>query len=108
LDRRWLDGYASTGIELLPASGTGSLWWDQEVLEWIVAYGPRPFRKLDIWDVDWPRLARSAGREVDPRQLQDPRRRWERGIHRWLARTQGNLDSVSTRWLQRLLIVMGW
>lgn len=104
----WLDGYREQGIDLAPRDSGGPLWWDQEVLDWIVEHGSQRFRKLDIWDVPWGELAPELGRNLEPASISDPRRSVDRGILRWLAMTQDRVDSIRTRWLQRMLILIGW
>jgi glycosyltransferase involved in cell wall biosynthesis len=108
IDPAWINRYRAWGIDLTPQDSRQPLWWDQEVLQWILEHGPERFRKLDIWDVPWEEIARQLDRELDPGALSDPRRGIDHGVLRWLARTQDRVDSARTRWLQRMLILIGW
>lgn len=103
----WLD---ATGERELPAPSPDAVhWWDEEVLDWIVRHGPERFAKLAIWDVDWAAVGRSLGREVAPERVRDPRGRFARLVHAWLARTQRHdPQPARTRWAQRMLIPLGW
>lgn len=91
----WLSDYLAHGVDIRPAASDGPFWWDADVLEWMRENGPDRFRKLDVWDVEWPAIA-------------DPRGPLERRVHRWLARTQNRPDSPKVRWMQRMLIPLGW
>jgi glycosyltransferase involved in cell wall biosynthesis len=107
-DPAWLEGYRERGIELDEHPDDSSLWWDEEVAGWLVARGTDPFRRIDLWDVDWPAAARAADLTAAPGALADPRSRFERYVHRWLRATQRKPDARSTRFFQRLLIPLGW
>ena len=105
----WLHHYAELGIDLRPRSSAGPFWWDEQVLEWLVDRGPRPFAKIaDVWDEDWGQIAARLGRTVPPERVSDPRGRLDRLIHQWLSRTQSTAMSSTTRWWQRALIPFGW
>lgn len=108
VDPTWFSGSRQAGIDVCTQISDEAPWWDEEVLEWILTHGPRRFRKLDIWDVDWSGIACARGRSVASASVADPRGPLERKIHRWLAATQANADRPATRWLQRLLIAVGW
>lgn len=109
VDPSWLAGYRELGIELAEHPEAAGLWWDDEIAAWLLERGTDPFRRIALWDdVDWESVARAAGLAVRPGDLADPRSRFERAVHRWLRATQGDPDARSTRWLQRLLIPLGW
>jgi hypothetical protein len=108
VDPSWFTAYEELGIDLTPEPDTSPLWWDQEVLNWILEHGPRRFRKLDIWDVSWHEMATRRGQTVDSRILADPRGLIERGVLRWLTRTQPRTSDPRTRWMQRMLVLLGW
>lgn len=106
VDERWLGERAH---DLRAARDDDLFWWDEAVLDWIVEYGPRAFARLAIWDVDWAQVARRLGRDVPADRVRDPRGRFAKLVHRWLAMTQRrDITSPATRWTQRLLIVFGW
>lgn len=109
LDERWLSGYRERGIDMSAARDDDLYWWDEEVFDWIVEHGPRAFRKLALWDVDWSEVGRRLGRDVAPARVRDPRGPFAKTVHRWLDMTQRrNLESPVTRLAQRLLIPLGW
>jgi hypothetical protein len=102
----WLERYEAEGIDMTTIPTEPYYRWDAELLEWIKAQGPRHFRKLDVWDVDWNDIARAAGVHGAP--IGDPRGPGTRLLHRWLALTQGHADQRRIRYLQRALIPFGW
>ena len=107
LDLEWLDGYRRRGINMCEVAPRDSYHWDLDAVRWIDLYGARRFARLDVWDADWMAVARDAG--LRPREgLRDPRSRFERLVHRWLRRTQGRALDWRVRWIQRLLIPLGW
>ena len=106
VDSAWLDGY--TDLSAGQTSSFGTFHWDQDIVEWLVDLGPRKFRRIDIWDVNWDEVAAQVGREVPKGALADPRSRVERAIHAWLRRTQPSGSSVRVRMAQRALIPLGW
>jgi glycosyltransferase involved in cell wall biosynthesis len=107
LDPSWFAAYQERGIDFSDHDD-GDHWHDREVLAWLRSYGTRQFARVDIWDVDWAAVARRAGEDVEAEALADPRSRWERMVHAWLARTQERSAQASVRWQQRLLIPFGW
>lgn len=105
----WLSGYEERGIDMHSVPDGEAHWWDAEVLDWMAEHGVSPFRRLDIWDVDWCELARQTGRKLPPEAARDPRSRSERAVHAWLERTQlSKAGSRHVRLLQRLLVPLGW
>jgi hypothetical protein len=109
LDERWLSGYLEHGIDMREARDDDLYWWDEEVFDWIIERGPRAFRRLALWDVDWSDIGRRLGRDVSPADVQDPRGPFAKAVHRWLDMTQRrDVDAQATRWAQRLLIPLGW
>ncbi len=109
LDERWIGAYREHGIDMREASDDDLYWWDEAVLDWIVEHGPRAFRRLAIWDVDWSEVGRRLGRDIAAARLQDPRGPSDKTVHRWLEMTQRrDPGSPATRWTQRLLIPFGW
>lgn len=109
LEPSWLGAYAAAGLDLThwpPAAGP--LPWDEDVARWLVEYGTRRFAKVDIWDVDWPDVARRIGLGHAAETLRDPRRRSERLVHWFLRVTQGRHTRAPVRAAQRLLRLGGW
>lgn len=108
LDRTWLAGYEQLGVDLTDHPRGGPYWWDLEVVGWLIEEGVERFRRIDLWDVDWPAVAGAAGRSVAPERLADPRSAFDRAVHRWLARTQRRAEAPVVRWMQRALVPFGW
>lgn len=108
-DPEWISGYERRGIDMRSDEDLPFYSGDEEVLEMLTAHGPARFRRVDVWDVDWRRIASEAGSDVDPSELNDPRSRWDKALHRWLAETQRrDPDRWTTRLIQRALAPLGW
>jgi hypothetical protein len=107
LDPAHLRGYEERGIDMTTIDPVDRYYWDDKVLEMLSEHGPDTFRQIDIWDVDWGRMGRSAGLAVNV-EFDDPRRPLDRAIHRWLARTQPSYDRPLVRVTAKLLQTLGW
>jgi len=103
----WTAGYEKQGIVMDAVPQEGTYRWDKEVVGLLAQYGPKKFRKCDIWETDWNQVGRRLGTEP-PQSLADPRTRWEKRIHRWLRETQTRSQDHSVRLRQRLLRMLGW
>jgi len=107
VDPRWTDSYERQGVDVLGVTSRRSYPTDDEVLDMLLEHGSDRFRRLDIWDVDWQRLA--AERGLPAADLGDPRSRSEKAVHGWLAATQRRgPERTATRLLQRMMIPFGW
>ena len=52
----WFTNYQKVGININISESDTIFWWDWEVLRMFKDYGTKPFRYIDIWDVDWEKL----------------------------------------------------
>lgn len=104
----WIGPRERTAMEQHSSAEQAPFRWDGEVVDWLIEHGPKRFRKLDIWDVDWEDLALRTGRTVSPDSLRDPRDPFIRFVHGWLRKTQIRAGDPWIRWMQRLLIPLGW
>jgi hypothetical protein len=108
-DPAWLAPYEALGIDMRSVTPEATYWWDGEVLDLLLEHGPRRFRRVDLWDVDWHEIARRLGREVPEGALADPRTRADRAMMAWLRATQRRKpEARRTRWVQRGFIPFGW
>jgi glycosyltransferase involved in cell wall biosynthesis len=103
----WLAGYEAQGIDMRTIPQERCFYWDEEVLKWLVTYGPARFRKLNIWDCDWAALAVQKSLTLNG-VLRDPRTPFEKAVHAWLRVTQGQSHKLYIRALQKLLQLAGW
>jgi len=92
----WLTPYTEAGIDLSHVKHEPVYRWDREVVEMLLTHGPTPFRKVDIWNVDWTKMGRRFGYKTNG-ELADPRSSLDRAIHRWLQRTQRNCPCASSK-----------
>jgi hypothetical protein len=107
----WFAGYASGGIDLTSVRREGRYRWDREVRAWMDQHGTRPFRRVNIWDVDWsaiaPESAGGDGQAGERPPLADPRTPVDRAVMAWLRATQGR-RSLAARAGDFLLRRLGW
>jgi glycosyltransferase involved in cell wall biosynthesis len=103
---RWLEEYRLEGL-----SGR-SYWYDEEVLNYFDKFGVNRFRKLNIWHVDWNRVADQLGRVG---KYGDPRSWVEVWVHRFIEKHRENLKMKPTlKWKvvykcgDRGLRLLGW
>lgn len=106
LKHEWLAGFEHTGIDFRSLTCEPITWWDREVVQMLVEHGPRYFRRIGIWEKDWPDVARRLG--IIGTDLRDPRTLVERAIHRLLASTQSSRGRLSVRAFERVLRMAGW
>ena len=103
----WLAGYERAGIDMRTVESAPYYWWDEDLIDLFHAHGVEPFRRLNVWDVDWSALSCRMGHATND-GLNDPRSTFERAVHGWLASTQSVSMSPPVRALQRLLKPFGW
>ena len=77
-------------------------WFDEQGLKMIEQYGAARFRKVNVWDIDWAEKARLWGR-TNFSIYNDPRRRIDKFIQRWLLGTQNKLHKRKYRRIDRLI-----
>jgi hypothetical protein len=104
----WIEGFAQQGIDWTAIQIDGAYRWDPLVLDKLISYGASFFRKLDIWDVEWQKLASRHGINTNGCDLRDPRSTLERAVHAFLRRTQPVKGNPIVRMAQQLLRVGGW
>jgi hypothetical protein len=104
----WIDGFAQQGIDWTAIHIDGSYRWDPVVLHELISHGASFFRKLDIWDFDWQKMASRNGIDTKGYDLRDPRSTIERAVHTFLRRTQPIMGNPIVRMAQQLLRVWGW
>jgi hypothetical protein len=108
LPRSWIEPYRSRGIDLLAVKPEPAYSWDDKVMDVVEEHGPTPFRKVDLWTVDWGSRATALNRPLPNGLRRDPRSWLDRRVFSWLARTQFRASRPRTRWAQRALRILGW
>lgn len=104
----WTEDYELAGINLSNITALPPYPWDHEVIAMLLRHGPRAFRKLDIWDVDWEAIASASELDRESGTFSDPRSRTDRLMLRWLRATQGSSHRTSVRMIQRAMRTFGW
>jgi len=102
----YFDGYEDRGIDMTKVAAKSHYYWDEELVHLFIDHGVDPFRKVNVWEKDWEVLRSHLG--VNGRTIRDPRTRFERAVHRWLADTQKKHDTLPVRVLQKILQLVGW
>ncbi len=109
LNDAWLTGYGPDFAEaLLKVQPQAAYPTDARVLDLLLEHGVKRFRRVELWDGRWDARVRALGRTVPKELIADPRTRIEKGVFRWLARTQSRSLEPRTRWVQRALRLFGW
>jgi glycosyltransferase involved in cell wall biosynthesis len=107
VEETWFSGYEQRGIAIRTVLCDPHPWYEVELLKLMQQHGAARFRKLAIWDADWPALARHHG-FAQPERFRDPRTKFERAVHRWLRQTQDHQARMTARAAARLLHFLGW
>lgn len=98
----WRHEYEKYGIEITSILRQFNPMWDRQVIDYMIQYGAKTFRHINIWDVNWDEKAETLGIEHND-SFKDPRHKWEKIINRWLINTQGKQNKMSVRLLEKLL-----
>jgi glycosyltransferase involved in cell wall biosynthesis len=115
---KWFKGYENRGVDMTSVTREPIYRWDAEVLEWFQQHGIQRFRREAVWDSDWTDIYTKIHHKEPPISLADPRSKFDRRVHSWLAYTQHHFSYFSTpngllsRWgiklVEKLLKVFGW
>ncbi len=103
----WFTGYEARGIAVRDISLEPHSWFEIELLKLFELYGTTRFRKLSLWESDWPALATYHG-FANPDRFRDPRNGFERLVHRWLRATQDHYRTLPVRLIGKVLSMLGW
>lgn len=105
--KEWFDYYLANNIDIKDIKKEGIYWWDREVLGYFQRYGTGMFRKLDIWDTDWKKLANHF-RIEGVKSNDDPRSFLDKHIHEWLKSGPYKTPTVFNRIVLKLLRTSHW
>ncbi len=101
----WTRGYLDQGIELSSFPSSDVYWWDREVLEMFMQYGTKYFRKEAIWDFDWTMAAQRIYGGAAQR-ISDPRKPFDKLMHRLLRTTQPFARNPLMKILEKLFFLL--
>ena len=107
IDPAWVEEFEYYNASMLEADSASHYRWNEDVLAFLSERGVAPFRKLAIWDVNWADTS-ILGSSTSSMGLEDPRRRFDKLIYKWLQRTQPNARRMDVRIVQKLLQLIGW
>lgn len=107
-NKNWLLEYIKNGIGMTSVNNENVFWYDREVLKFFDRYGTKKFRREAIWDINWEQVATRLGKTTSTLNCKDPRSRYDRYIHMWLRKTQGNSLKLLVRLSQKILRQLGW
>jgi glycosyltransferase involved in cell wall biosynthesis len=108
IPRHWLTAYEEKGIDMTSVNQDGTYRWDREVLDLFTKHGMEPFRKLDIWNIDWSDYANQIQYPEPAEAYRDPRSSLEKSALTWLQNTQPQSLTLKIRILQNGLRILGW
>ena len=98
----WFEEYKKMGINIDAVNKDGEYYWDKTVLDYFNTYGTEFFKEEAIWDINWVEKA-NYYKYKNPEKFKDPRNKFQRFIHEWLKRTQGDYSKLSVRIVSKLL-----
>jgi hypothetical protein len=104
--RHWLASYEAQSIDITSVNQDRIYRWDQEVSDLFTKHGLEPFRKLDIWNIDWSDYARQVQYPEPAEAYHDPRSKLEKLALTWLQNTQPQSLSLRIRILQNMLRIL--
>lgn len=105
---KWFKGYEEIGIDMSSVKQDGVYRWDREILDLMTKNGLEPFRKLDIWQINWVKYARQIEYPEPSQTFTDPRTPLEKWILAWLQHSHINSLQIKTRIIQNLFRIFGW
>jgi hypothetical protein len=97
----WISQYNKFGIDITSVYSEVLNYFDEQCLTLIEQYGANTFRKLYIWDVNW--LEKAHFCERSSKVFRDPRSIWDRGIHKYLIKTQPRHSKVLFRLIDKVI-----
>lgn len=102
-EKWWTEKYNTHGIDITSILHQNNPMWDKQVIDYMLKYGAKHFRHLNIWDVNWNDKAARLGIE-HKKSFKDPRHCWEKAINRWLISTQNKQYKTSVHLIEKLLM----
>lgn len=113
LNEEWTRGFSWLNqFKAGPCDTDKVYWWDQEILNYFDARGVEKFRKINIWDADWNKIARLLGREE---KYSDCRSGFEKYVHNYIQKHRDELKLRQTlqarlvnRFARTVLVKLGW
>ena len=101
----WFSGYSSLGIDITSVHTKPMNYFDEQCLEMLEKFGGNTFLKLNIWDVDWEEKAKLYGK-IKLGHFSDPRSKWDKYIHKYLAKTQAAHRRLVVRLVDKLIMFL--
>ena len=103
IPNKWFGYYSKIGIDLKKVTKDNNYYWDRVVLKYLDKYNTSFFRREDIWDVDWVKIARNYNYK-EPQSFKDPRNLLNKIILLWLKKTQYNYNNIFIRVIDKIII----
>ena len=102
IPHEWINEYKKYFIDITINYPESNNWFEEQVVNFLDKYGTDTFKKLNIWDVDWVKIALNRGKYF-PEKFKDPRSFKDKFIQMWLIKTQNKLDKRFFRRVDRVL-----
>jgi hypothetical protein len=101
----WFSGYSSLGIDITSVHTKPMNYFDEQCLQMLEQYGVETFKKLNIWDLNWVEKAELYGK-TNFKFYVDPRSKWDKYIHKYLAKTQAAHRRLLVRLVDKLIMFL--
>lgn len=98
----WINNYMSQEIDILAVKQDKKIWYDEQTLQLFSKHDIKKFRKIDIWGVDWNKLAKLWKRKNDCK-YNNSQTLIDKFIHIWLKKTQPLLQKKIVRRFDRFI-----
>lgn len=98
----WRKEYRKYDIEISSVLHKYNPMWNRQIIEYMIDYGAKYFRHLNIWDVNWDEKAEQLGIKHD-KSFKDPRWFWEKAINRWLINTQAKQNKTTIHLIEKII-----
>ena len=101
----WFEGYYKSGINSIEIKKDKIYYWDKIVLDYLFRYGTQIFKLIDIWDINWVKLAEKYGFS-NPESFKDPRNIFNKIVLFWLRKTQYNHNNFFVKAGDKILKII--
>lgn len=82
LPEEWIAPYDDMGIDVTSVAFSYDYSHDYRLLEYLDQFGPKYFRMVDIWEMDWAEFA--IGKKQHPERFQDPRTKFDLIVFKYM------------------------
>ena len=96
----WIEKYKQYGIDITESQTQNKMYWEQVVLDYMLEFGTKYFRYLNIWDVDWCAIA-SKWNYDKPERFRNPQTLCDRLLI-WYLRISQSFYQPESKGVKRI------